>query len=311
MIDHDQKIYEEIDKLNLMTDEDLEIQINLALNTEMIFAEVEQKKTADGQPRGFNRRQAGFFGMGGDRSDLVSGYQTAVWDIPDIEIVTRKRNEHLRDRDPNYQIPDRSILDLASTADEKEIEEKISKLEGEAKEELGNYLDTARENFSKYVPSVPPPVFELHPDEFFGSGFNAPYEHQGRKLDMTETRKVLHPSVWMASDFPLSISQLLPVFEIMSPTGKHFERLKSFISLDMPPGFPVQLEVPIFGFLTGRVTFENYQDWQEGLSKESIPTPKSVGKDTHTRTWFTLPDGYAKGEILKSLLKLSESNNKE
>lgn len=309
IVDHDKKLYEQIDKNSLMSSEDLELQINLALNTEMIFAEVEQKKTDEGKPRGFNRKQAGFFGMGGDREDLVAGYSTAVWDIPDVEIVTRKRSEHLRDRDPNWK-PDTFLMDLDETKDEKELEEKLAKLENKTKTELDGYLETTREKFKKFVPSVPPPPQPNTQEgaaEFFAPGFIAPYVHQGRKLEMSETRKVLHPSVWMAQNFPLSIHQLMPIFEIMSPTGKHFERLKSFISMDMPPGFPVKLEVPIFGFLTGRVTFENYQDWMEGLSTESIPAPKSVGKDTHTRAWFAIPEDYSPGHILKSLLNIQEA----
>lgn len=303
-------MYEEVDKSSLMSDEDLELQINLALNTEIIFAEVEQRKREDGLPRGFNRRQAGFFGMGGDQEETVSGYQTAVWDIPDVEIVTRKRKEHLRDRDPNFQSKDAmsTLHDLDSTQDQQELAEKLSKLEKETKEEIGGYLDSTREKLNKFVPSVPPPKLSVTSEQFFAGGPDAPYLHAGRPLDMTETRRVLHPSVWMAQDFPLSITHLMPIFEIMSPTGKHFDRLKSFISLDMPPGFPVKLEVPIFAFLTGRVTFENFQDWMEGLSRESIPAPKSVGRESHTRAWFSIPESYQRGQILKSLLKLQEES---
>lgn len=307
LIDHDKKIYEEVDKSSLMSEADLELQINLALNTEIVFAEVEQKKTADGQPRGFDRKQAGFFGMGGDREDLVSGYKTAVWDIPDIEIVTRKRKEHLRDRDANYKTSSSAILELDETKDEKELEAKLAEMEAETKQEISGYLDATRQKFQSFVPSVPKPDLKMDAAEaFFSGGFDASYQHQGRSLDMSETRKVIHPSVWMAQDFALSIANLMPIFEIMAPTGKHFERLKSFISLDMPPGFPVKLEVPIFAFLTGRVTFENYQDWMEGLSKESIPSPKSVGVETHTREWFSLPANYSSGQILKSILNMQE-----
>lgn len=306
IIDHDKKIYEDVDRTSLMSEEDLDMQINLALNTEMVFVEVEQKKKVDGQARGFDRQQAGFFGMGGDREDLVAGFKTAVWDIPDVEIITRKRKEHLRDRDPNYKSTHSIFTELDETTDEKELQMKIEKLEVETKEDLGGYMDAAREKFNKFVPSVPPPQLDLDSDSFFAAGFNGPYAHQGRKLEMSETRKVIHPSVWMAQNFPLTIADLMPIFEIMSPTGKHFERLKSFISLDMPPGFPVKLEVPIFAFLTGRVTFENYQDWMEGLSKESIPAPKSVGADMHTRSWFSIPADYQKGQIIKGLLKMQE-----
>lgn len=296
LIDHDKRIYEEIDKLESMTAEDLEMQINLALNTDIVHAKVEQQKGAPGdEEHRFVRKQGGLFGLSGDRTDTIAGHETAVWDIPDVEVLTRKRREHLRDRPEAGASRPRS-LDL------EDVERKLDdQADAEMQAEIGGYLEDARATLSTHVPSLPRPPGAGDRAAYFGGGTG--YAHQGRPLDMSETRKLLHPSVWMAPSFPLSISNLLPVFEIMSPTGKHFERLSSFIRMDMPPGFPVRLEVPIFGFLTGRVTFENFYDWMDGLSRERIPAPKSLGRESHTRAWFELPAGYAPGDILKTIFK--------
>jgi hypothetical protein len=46
----------------------------------------------------------------------------------------------------------------------------------------------------------------------------------------------------MASDFPLSVSQILPLLEILAPTGKHFQKVQEFFSVAFPEGmFPVKM----------------------------------------------------------------------
>jgi len=89
----------------------------------------------------------------------------------------------------------------------------------------------------------------------------------------------------------------------MAPTGIHFRRLEEFIRMEMPPGFPVRLEVPIFGFLRGAVTFENYWGWMEGLGEERITPPTSLNGDSYTQNWFRLPKDYAPGNVFTALFK--------
>lgn len=331
LIDHEKKVYEEVDKrLEEMDGDDLEKQINLALNTEIVFAEVKQQRaTAAAQ---FTRRQSGLFGMGGDREEVVAGYRTAVYDIPGVELLTRTRREHLRDRKPENEVEDAATtgkrsaspvssssssgigLSLGLNAEEEEaLAEKLSKIpvgphnpddEASTKTEIEGYLEVARGHLDRFLPSLrPPPKPAIDAAKYFEAGASAPYIHLGRPLDMKETRKALSPTVWMASDFPLAIAQLLPVFQIMAPTGTHFRRLEEFIRMEMPPGFPVRLEVPIFGFLRGAVTFENYWGWMEGLGEERITPPTSLNGDSYTQNWFRLPKDYAPGNVFTALFK--------
>lgn len=315
LLDHDKKQWEEVNQLHEPSDEDLEIQVNLALNTEIVQVEVNQRPLKEGEAgRGFDRQQAGFFGMGGDREDTIGGYRTAVWDIPDIEVVTRKRREHLRDR------PDAATLKRHLTSEglgEAELEERLARIEDEeTKEEIGGYLEATlgTSNLTNWFPSLPKPTEpdQTQKDAFF-SNPSGPYQHHGRPLDLHTSHRTIHPAVWMADPelFPLKLAHLLPVFEILSPTAQHFDRLQEFIRMDMPEGFPVRLEVPIFGFLTGRVTFENCWGWMEGLGAEAIPSPKALGEDKHTRAWFELPKGYEKAQIIKSYLNKDNNSNKD
>ena len=100
-----------------------------------------------------------------------------------------------------------------------------------------------------------------------------PYIHLGRKLAAKEQRKNFSASIWMSHEFPLSIQQLLPLFEILSPSNEHFDKLREFISLKLPPGFPVQVELPVLMFLSARITFRNYKTWTRE-TRRTIPIPK-------------------------------------
>lgn len=43
-------------------------------------------------------------------------------------------------------------------------------------------------------------------------------------------------------DFPLSVAMLMDVLEVIAPF-KHFAKLRDFVNLKLPPGFPVKLGI--------------------------------------------------------------------
>jgi ankyrin repeat domain-containing protein 13 len=67
--------------------------------------------------------------------------------------------------------------------------------------------------------------------------------------------KTLSGTVWMCDDFPLSLKQLLPLFELLAPTNQHFEKLQTFLNQALPPGFPIKLEMPVVPTVSASVTF--------------------------------------------------------
>jgi len=67
--------------------------------------------------------------------------------------------------------------------------------------------------------------------------------------------KTLAGTVWMCDDFPISLKQLLPLFELLAPTNNHFEKLQAFLSQTLPPGFPIKLEMPVVPTVSAAVTF--------------------------------------------------------
>lgn len=52
----------------------------------------------------------------------------------------------------------------------------------------------------------------------------------------------------MSEDHPLSlVEQVTPIIDLMARTSSHFARLRDFVTLKFPPGFPVKIGNEGFG----------------------------------------------------------------
>lgn len=178
-------------------------------------------------------------------------------------------------------------------------------------QKIDSLLDDASKLADLYTPSLAPPKnrAEIPFEEYFPPvGMNPdelaalPYIHMGRKLAAKEQRRKLSTSIWMSNDFPLTISQLLPLFEILSPSNEHFGKLCDFVSLKLPPGFPVQIELPVLMFLSARITFRNFKTWTRETRK-TIVSPNSVDPNESSKTWFEIPENYTEGIVIDSIFK--------
>lgn len=55
----------------------------------------------------------------------------------------------------------------------------------------------------------------------------------------------------MSEDHPLSlVKQVTPIIDLMARTSSHFARLRDFVTLKFPPGFPVKIGNGGFGCAT-------------------------------------------------------------
>uniref|UniRef100_A0A672ZDV7 Ankyrin repeat domain-containing protein 13C-like n=1 Tax=Sphaeramia orbicularis TaxID=375764 RepID=A0A672ZDV7_9TELE len=90
--------------------------------------------------------------------------------------------------------------------------------------------------------------------------------HLGRELVCKESKKNFKATVAMSQDFPLGIESLLNVLEVIAPF-KHFNKLREFVQMKLPPGFPVKLDIPVFPTITATVTFQEfrYDEFEESI----------------------------------------------
>ncbi|KAL6062245.1 Ankyrin repeat domain-containing protein 13B [Balamuthia mandrillaris] len=107
----------------------------------------------------------------------------------------------------------------------------------------------------------------------FDTYFSTRYDGKGKGMGLLypseatrEKSKGFKGTVWLCPDFPRKIEELVPLFAILSPKNKHFERLQDFMKIIPDYGFPVRIEIPVFPTVSGSVTFGRYEE------PESIPS---------------------------------------
>lgn len=323
VLDHDHKLYEEIDKMREFTEDEIEEDLNLRLNTQIYSGKMRKPKAVDGEKRVQFIRQKSLFGLGGDKEEQIGPYMTRVYDVPGIEAIAKYRREHLQAQEKAAgSSPSEMTTDLDSihtndstphdtnnstphdtdsgTPHESLDSAKVLAEIGEAEPHMESMLQDARKNLFQYVPSIPrpKPLPSITETEYFPAKIPLPYMHAGRKMIQSEKSKKFRVSVWMADNFPLTIHQLMPFFEIMTLGNKNFEKLQDFISMELPPGFPVRIEIPLFAFLSAQITFLNFQRWEDGGTP---PVPQFV--DGKSGEWFEIPADYKLGVVIKNIFK--------
>uniref|UniRef100_A0A8C9S0Y1 Ankyrin repeat domain 13C n=1 Tax=Scleropages formosus TaxID=113540 RepID=A0A8C9S0Y1_SCLFO len=186
----------------------------------------------------FARSQTGWL-FREDKTERVGNFLADFYSVNGLVLESRKRREHLSEED---------ILR------NKAIMESLSK--------GGNVIE---QNFEvSLFMSLPQWAVSL-----YRSGqTSAP--HLGRELVCKESRKNFKATIAMSQDFPLGIESLLNVLEVIAPF-KHFNKLREFVQMKLPPGFPVKLDIPVFPTITATVTFQEFHYDEFDASNFTIP----------------------------------------
>ncbi|ESN95693.1 hypothetical protein HELRODRAFT_193502, partial [Helobdella robusta] len=80
----------------------------------------------------------------------------------------------------------------------------------------------------------------------------------GRPIEQTCKIQKFKSRFWLCDSYPLSLpDQVVPIIDLMAANNTHFRKLKDFIALQLPAGFPVKIEIPVFHVLNARITFSN------------------------------------------------------
>eukprot|EP00005_Dracoamoeba_jomungandri_P007668 CAMPEP_0174272820 /NCGR_PEP_ID=MMETSP0439-20130205/52529_1 /TAXON_ID=0 /ORGANISM="Stereomyxa ramosa, Strain Chinc5" /LENGTH=442 /DNA_ID=CAMNT_0015363613 /DNA_START=151 /DNA_END=1479 /DNA_ORIENTATION=+ len=140
------------------------------------------------------------------------------------------------------------------------------------KEEPFDMIDTKEEYFSTNL-NDDKENYKIKEPNFKGRGLLYPSEH------LTQKKRSFKGTLWLTKDFPRKISELVPIFEILSPRNKHFEKLMKFIEIIPDYGFPVKIEIPVFHLITGTASFISFQEQENDISLFEIPddyAPKST-----------------------------------
>uniref|UniRef100_A0AAZ3Q8M2 Ankyrin repeat domain-containing protein n=1 Tax=Oncorhynchus tshawytscha TaxID=74940 RepID=A0AAZ3Q8M2_ONCTS len=202
----------------------------------------------------FERNKSGIWGWRSEKSEAVSGYEAKVYSATNVELVTRSRTEHLSDQDK-------------------------SKSKGTHRT-LMFYLVIV------YVQaqhgSIPPCASPHNPtaitaEEYFDPEFQLNERDIGRPVELTSKVQRFKAHLWLSEAHPLSLAeQVTPIIDLMAISNAHFAKLRDFITLSLPPGFPVKIEIPLFHVLNARVTFSNLCGCDEPVSSVTVHTPEEA-----------------------------------
>uniref|UniRef100_A0A8D2LVF4 Ankyrin repeat domain 13A n=1 Tax=Varanus komodoensis TaxID=61221 RepID=A0A8D2LVF4_VARKO len=185
----------------------------------------------------FERNTSGFWVWRTERSEVVSDYEAKVYTANNVHVVTKIRTEHLTEEEKRRYKADRNPLESFL---------------GTIEHEYGAQQDLTTEHATTNNPTA------ITPEEYFDPSFDLKDRDIGRPKEVTTRTQKFKANLWMSEGFPLSlVEQVSPIIDLMARTSAHFARLKDFITLDFPPGFPVKIEIPLFHILNARITFGN------------------------------------------------------
>ncbi|KAJ1526472.1 Ankyrin repeat domain-containing protein 13A, partial [Nowakowskiella sp. JEL0078] len=133
----------------------------------------------------------------------------------------------------------------------------------------------------------PEPSMILSQSEYQDSAKRNLYCHFGRPVVLNYHTRKLKATIWMhnsnskefdissnapqivppiqSNDFPVSINDLLPILDLLGmSSNEHICSLKKFFHFQLPPGFPIQISLPVpFSPLSALITFDNISKYHE------------------------------------------------
>uniref|UniRef100_A0A674BW90 Ankyrin repeat domain 13D n=1 Tax=Salmo trutta TaxID=8032 RepID=A0A674BW90_SALTR len=204
----------------------------------------------------FERNKSGIWGWRSEKSEAVSGYEAKVYSATNVELVTRSRTEHLSDQDKSKSKGNKTPL---------------QSFLGIAEQHTAHNGSNVCQYASPHNPTA------ITAEEYFDPEFQLNERDIGRPVELTSKVQRFKAHLWLSEAHPLSLAeQVTPIIDLMAISNAHFAKLRDFITLSLPPGFPVKIEIPLFHVLNARVTFSNLCGCDEPVSSVTVHTPEEA-----------------------------------
>ena len=169
----------------------------------------------------FQRSKGGWFGLGGDKTEMVSGMECKVFAANNVEIVTKTRTEHMSLEDKERAKANKNpLLSFFGPSDPDTAD---PPLDTQSSSSSHSKEDPNPQSFSSYL-SSPRGKTPLHTRE-----------------ESAKSQK-FRAQLWLCEDYPLSLQeQVMPIVDLLAISNTHFQKLKDFIHMQLPSGFPVKI----------------------------------------------------------------------
>uniref|UniRef100_A0A182NP97 Ankyrin repeat domain-containing protein n=1 Tax=Anopheles dirus TaxID=7168 RepID=A0A182NP97_9DIPT len=245
--------------------------VNLRLQAPVICNHIDMDKIS------FERNKSGFWGWRSEKVEQINGYECKVYGASNVKFITRTRNEHLgseQARMKNSRTPLQHFLGMTE-------EDYDHGAVG------GSSTSALRDPLLPSPPPPPPPSSSScsngddrqSPDgaeeqeqqqqqantaapsaeEYFSDDCDLNGRDVGKPKRITAKEQLFKANIWLSEEFPIKLQeQVLPILDLMSTMASpHVSKLKDFITMQLPSGFPVKIEIPLFHVLNAVVTFGN------------------------------------------------------
>jgi len=232
---------------------EFEDEVDLLMSSDIVAAQISTK------PITFTREKAGWIWKE-DRAEQLGKFQADFYSVNGMILESRKRREHLSEDDLQKN---KAIIDSFSKGNAKMIDTEAKPEEVIRRESL-----------------APPNAPSLTWDDYVACPVGQ-LPILARKQVSKTSSKHFKASIAMSEEFPMKVEMLLAVLEVIAPQFKHFNKLRDFVNLKLPPGFPIQVNIPVLPTVSAKVTFTDFE-WMQGdekLELEKFKIPKDYKLD--------------------------------
>ncbi|CAJ0558377.1 unnamed protein product, partial [Mesorhabditis spiculigera] len=188
-----------------------------------------------------------------NREEQIGEYHTNFYVVEGMNLITRKRREHLSADDIKKN---KSFMQSLAT---------------------GNAVADDDFKSLQHRKSLPPPGRVPTTWEEYASAAAGLAPPLGRPQVVKFNQKQFKALIGMSEDFPLDVDILLDILEILAPF-KHIHKLRRFCEARLPPGFPVRVEIPLLPTISAKVTFQKFS-FVEEISEKLYRIPASYRED--------------------------------
>nr|XP_017530931.2 ankyrin repeat domain-containing protein 13B isoform X3 [Manis javanica] len=170
----------------------------------------------------FERNKTGILGWRSEKTEMVNGYEAKVYGASNVELITRTRTEHLSEQHKGKvkgcKTPLQSFLGIA---------------EQHGGPQNGTLVT---QTLSQANPTA------ITAEEYFNPNFELGSRDMGRPMELTTKTQKFKAKLWLCEEHPLSLcEQVAPIIDLMAVSNALFAKLRDFITLRLPPGFPVKI----------------------------------------------------------------------
>jgi len=253
-MDNKLKVFQQI--RHQESEHEIEDEVDVLMSSDIVAAQLSTKALQ------FHRLSSGWL-FRSEKTESVGSFMADYYSITGFTVESRKRREHLTEEDlqKNKAIidnltrgpPNGSHLDMGSKGDD-------SLLQPIRRPSLSPPAKARKITWKEYISSSP-----------------GQFPTLGRSVISKNSSKSFRATLAMSQDFPLTVDSLINVLEVIAPL-KQFKKMREFVEVRLPPGFPVKLEIPILPTVTAKITFQDFV-FDDQLPDELFSIPPSYAED--------------------------------